>query len=78
MTVSRETAQLPWQNSRDAFYRPSVTTRLGLERVDALIRFGNRWSEFWYGRDWYIGSGLPFVVVDELAAIEGREDWDKL
>ena len=51
-------------------------TELGLGRIDSMIRFSHRWQEFWQGRGWYIGSGLPFDVVDALAAIEGRRRWD--
>lgn len=57
-------------------YDPSVWTEPPSVRIQAMIRFSHRWYEHWTGRGTYVGEGMPFAVVDEIAAIEGRDAWD--
>lgn len=46
--------------------------------VEAYIRFSDRWRDHYIGLDYYVGSGLPFRVVQVLAYIEGRAAWDRV
>lgn len=72
----RQARSAPWRKPQWLAADALGYTELGLGRVESLIRFSHRWQDFWYGREWYIGSGFAFEVVDALAAIEGRRRWD--